>query len=195
MFDYVNLIYWLIALASLVAWARFATFLANDVSNNLIDQPELPWKLGTAAVFVLMLIMYIVPVPSFWVSFAVSALIAGGMIGAFWAVRVKTLGSKGHLFSGAIQSAVNVSKGMEERKNARQVQLTYLRHDNTPMPLPAQLLTTTCSRGSKAATKTALCPPSEWPMTPMREPSTSGSPCRRSTARMWFQTPFMVALA
>jgi general secretion pathway protein E len=25
---------------------------------------------------------------------------------------------------------------MEERKNARQVQLSYLRHDNTPMPLP-----------------------------------------------------------
>src|SRR5207249_4970017 len=86
MFDYVNLIYWLIALASLVAWARFATFMADDVSNNLIDQPELAWKLGAAGVFVLMLIMYIVPVPSFWVSFAVNALIAGGMIGAFWAV-------------------------------------------------------------------------------------------------------------
>jgi general secretion pathway protein E len=136
MFDYVNVIYWLIALASLVAWARFATFMADDVSNNLIDQPELAWKLAAAVVFVLMLIMYILPVPSFWISFFVNVLIAGGMIGAFWAVRVKTMGSKGHLFSGAIQSAVNVSRGMEERKNARQVQLTYLRHDNTPMPLP-----------------------------------------------------------
>ena len=51
-------------------------------------------------------------------------------------MRVKTLGPSGHLFSKAIQAAGNVSRGMEERKNARQVQLTYLRHDNTPMPLP-----------------------------------------------------------
>src|SRR6185295_18103870 len=101
MFDYVNLIEWLVALASLVAWARFATFLADDVSNNLIDQPELPWKLGAAGVFVLMLIVYLI-MPSFWVALPVNLLIAGGMIGAFWAVRVKTLGPKGHLFYGAI---------------------------------------------------------------------------------------------
>jgi type II secretory ATPase GspE/PulE/Tfp pilus assembly ATPase PilB-like protein len=136
MFDYVNVVYWLIALASLVAWARFATFMADDVSRNLIDQPELAWKLGAAGVFLLMFIVYLLPLPSFWVAVPINAVIAGGMIGAYWAVRVKTLGPSGHLFRGAIEAAGNVSKGFEERKNARQVQLTYLRHDNTPMPLP-----------------------------------------------------------
>jgi hypothetical protein len=38
-----------------------------------------------------------------------------------------------------------------------------------------QLDTTTRMRGSKAAVNMALWPPSEWPMQPMRSPSTSGS--------------------
>ncbi len=135
MFDYLNLIYWLLALASLVAWARFATFMCTDVTKNLVDQPELPWKLGSAGVFILMLLIYLV-MPSFWISLPVNFLIAGGVIGGFWYLRVKTLGPSGHLFSKAIQAAGNVSKGIEDRKNARQVQLTYLRHDNTLMSLP-----------------------------------------------------------
>lgn len=136
MFDYINVVYWLIALASLVAWARFAVFMADDVSRNLIDQSELLWKLGGAGAFLVMLVVYLLPLPSFWVGFAVNIVIAGGIIAAFWTVRVKTLGHKGHLFIGAIDAAGSVSTKMEERKNARQVQLTYLRHDNTPMPLP-----------------------------------------------------------
>ena len=48
MFDYVNIIFWVLALASLVAWARFATFMCADVTKNLVDQPELPWKLASA---------------------------------------------------------------------------------------------------------------------------------------------------
>jgi type II secretory ATPase GspE/PulE/Tfp pilus assembly ATPase PilB-like protein len=135
MFEYVNVIYWLIALASLIAWARFSTFMCADVTRNLVDQPELPWKIGSAGVFVLMLLFYLI-VPWFWLAFALNVLVAGGVIGAFWTMRVKTLGPSGHLFRKAIQAAGNVSRGMEERKNARQVQLTYLRHDNTPMPLP-----------------------------------------------------------
>jgi general secretion pathway protein E len=135
MFDFVNVIYWLLALASLVAWARFSVWMCDDVTRNLVDQPELPWKLGSAGIFVLMLLIFVV-MPSFWIALPINFVIAGGVIGGFWAVRVKALGPSGHLFSKAIQAAGNVSKGMEERKNARQVQLTYLRHDNTPMHLP-----------------------------------------------------------
>jgi general secretion pathway protein E len=135
MFDYINVIYWLIALASLVAWARFATFMCADVTRNLVDQPELPWKLGSAGVFLLMLLVYLL-MPSFWIALPANIVIAGGAVAYFWNIRVKTLGAAGHLFKGAIQAASNVSAGIQERKNARQVQLTYLRHDNTPMPLP-----------------------------------------------------------
>jgi hypothetical protein len=57
-----------------------------------------------------------------------------------------------------------------------------------------QLVTTALIRGSKAATNRELCPPSECPITPMRAGSTSGSAWSRSTARRWFQIPFIVAL-
>jgi type II secretory ATPase GspE/PulE/Tfp pilus assembly ATPase PilB-like protein len=134
MFDIATIIYWVIALASLVAWARFATFMCADVSRNLVDQPELPWKIGSAGVFVLMLVVWII-IP-FWIALPVNALFAGGAIAGFWYIRVKTLGPKGHLLGGVIEAAGQVSKGIEERRNARQVQLTYLRHDNTPMTLP-----------------------------------------------------------
>ncbi len=136
MFGYVNLIYWLIALAGLIAWIRFSVFMCDDITRNLVDQPELPWKLGSGGIFVLLLLVFLA-MPSFWIALPVNIVIAGGMIGAFWALRVKALGPAGHLFSGAIQAAGNVSRGMEERKNARQVQLTYLRHDGSAMPLPA----------------------------------------------------------
>ena len=135
MFDYVNVIYWLIALASLVAWARFATFMCEDVAKNLVEQPELPWKLGAAGVFLLLFIVYLI-MPSFWIAFPINVVIVGGAIGGYWALRVKTLGSSGHFFQGTIQAAEGMSKNIQERKNARQVQLTYLRHDNTAMPLP-----------------------------------------------------------
>jgi type II secretory ATPase GspE/PulE/Tfp pilus assembly ATPase PilB-like protein len=136
MFGYINLIYWLLALASLIAWVRFAVFMCDDVTRNLVDQPELPWKLGSAGVFAVMLLFFFL-MPSFWIALPINLVIAGGMIGAFWAIRVKALGPAGHLFKGAIQAAGNVSRGMEERKNARQVQLTYLRSDGSAIPLPS----------------------------------------------------------
>jgi type II secretory ATPase GspE/PulE/Tfp pilus assembly ATPase PilB-like protein len=134
MIEYANVIYWVIALASLIAWARFATFMCADVSQNLVDQPELPWKLGSAGIFLLMLVVYLIM--PFWAALPTNFVIAGGVVGIFWYLRVKTLGPAGHLFRKAIQAAGQVSKGIEEYKNARQVQLTYLRHDNTPMMLP-----------------------------------------------------------
>ncbi|HEY4329584.1 MAG TPA: ATPase, T2SS/T4P/T4SS family [Phycisphaerae bacterium] len=136
MFENVNVIYWLIALASLVAWARFATFMCEDVAKNLVEQPELPWKLGTGGIFLLLFLVFII-MPNFWIAFIVNFVIVGGAVGGYWALRVKTLGSAGHFFRGTIEAADSMSKNRQERRNARQVQLTYLRHDNSAMPLPS----------------------------------------------------------
>ena len=57
-----------------------------------------------------------------------------------------------------------------------------------------QLETRALIRGSKAEVNIVLCPPSEWPMQPMRSGSTSGSDWSRSMARMLFQTAFMLPL-
>ncbi len=136
MFDYLNLIYWLIALLALFAWARFATFVAHDVTDHFGDVPELPWKLGYAGVLVVMFGVFLL-LPSFWIALPVNAVIAGAAIAVFWWKRVQVLGPAGHLFAGTIASVSRASGRMEERKNARQVQLTYLLHNGSPMTLPA----------------------------------------------------------
>ena len=66
MFDYVNLIYWVLALASLIAWARFSTFVAADVTANLVDLPEIQWKLGMVGVLFVMLLVYLLMPSILW---------------------------------------------------------------------------------------------------------------------------------
>ncbi len=137
MFTYINLVYWLLALASLIAWARFCAFMSEDITKNLVDQPELPWKLGAAGVMLLMLVMYLV-MPSFWIALPVNAVIAGGMIAAFWVIREskRHWARRGICFAVRSRRQGRPSSRMEERKNSRQVQLSYVRHDNSAMPLP-----------------------------------------------------------
>jgi general secretion pathway protein E len=135
MFDYFNIVYWIIALASLIAFAKFATFVAEDVKKHLVDLPELPWQLSYIGVLLVMFIVFIT-MPSFWIALPVNAVIAGTAVGVFWWKRVQVLGPAGHLFSGAIASVASASTRREERRSARQVQLTYLRHNDSPMILP-----------------------------------------------------------
>src|SRR5271169_6000412 len=127
MFDYLNLVYWLVAFASLIGWARFSTFVVLDVKKNLVDLPELPWQLGMAGVLLVMFIVFIA-MPSFWVALPVNVVIGGGTVAFFWWKRVQILGPAGHLFKGALATVSSASNRMEERRSARQVQLTYLRH-------------------------------------------------------------------
>ncbi|HVT80612.1 MAG TPA: hypothetical protein VHM90_08140, partial [Phycisphaerae bacterium] len=82
MFGYINLIYWFLALAGLIAWIRFAVFMCDDITRNLVDQPELPWKLGSAGVFAVMFLIFLV-MPNFWISFPINLVIAGSVVGAF----------------------------------------------------------------------------------------------------------------
>ncbi|MCL2648351.1 MAG: Flp pilus assembly complex ATPase component TadA [Phycisphaerales bacterium] len=135
MFDYLNLVYWLIALASLLAWARFSTFVAGDVETVLVDQPELGWKLGTLGALLAMMMVWVV-MPSFWVALPVNVVIAGVVLGTYWFLRVKTLGPSGHLFRGALDTFTRATGTLENRRNANQVQLVYLRGDDQPLPLP-----------------------------------------------------------
>ena len=61
---------------------------------------------------------------------------AGGAIAAYWMIRVKTLGSKGHLFKGTLDTMARASNKLDERRSAKQVQLTYLRGNDEQVPLP-----------------------------------------------------------
>ncbi|HUO07721.1 MAG TPA: ATPase, T2SS/T4P/T4SS family [Phycisphaerae bacterium] len=135
MFDYFNVVYWLIAFASLIAWARFCTFVAEDVKVHLVDLPELPWQLSYLGILLVMFIVFIT-MPSFWIALPLNLVIAGTGVGIFWWKRVQILGPAGHLFKGALASVSSASSRMEERRSARQSQLTYLRHNDSPMILP-----------------------------------------------------------
>ncbi len=135
MFEFLNPIVWLIALASLIAWARFTTFISKDVDDNLRKQSPLMWRSLSLGILLLMFIVFVF-IPSFWLSFPLNILIAGGGVAGYWVVRVGELGKRGHLFKKAIDTASKASKKVEDRRIARQVMLTYLRHDDSPMPLP-----------------------------------------------------------
>lgn len=135
MFDYFNLVYWLIALGSLIAWANFATFVSRDVHEHLVNQPEMPWKAMGAGVLILMFLVYLL-MPSFWIALPLNFLMAGGGVGYYWYIRVKELGAKGHLFRRTIETARGASRRVEEHRVAKQVMLSYLKHDDSPMPLP-----------------------------------------------------------
>lgn len=131
---FINPIFWLIAVASCLAWARFATWVAEDVSR-LSRQSELLWRLVPSAVLVVMTLVW-VSMPSFWVALPVNFVLVAGVVGWYWAVRVGELGSKGHLFSKAIQGMEQASQRMGERRAQRQVSLSYMGSDDRPIPLP-----------------------------------------------------------
>jgi type II secretory ATPase GspE/PulE/Tfp pilus assembly ATPase PilB-like protein len=135
MFDYVNVIYWLIAFASLLAWARFATFVSADVSQNLVEEPEVPWRLGMIGGLLVMLLMYIL-MPNFWLALVANLVIAGGLIGFYQTKRVKALGPSGSLFSGTMKTLKSGREKAKEAAAAAQVQLTYLHKDDSPVQLP-----------------------------------------------------------
>ena len=134
-FEYLNLVYWVMAVAGLLAWARFASFVSRDVAT-MSTIPELLWRCIVVGVLLVMTFVFIL-MPSFWVSMPLNVLIAGGVVGWYWMLRVKELGKAGHLFQKTIRAAGKVSKGIEEKRASKQVQLRYLRPDDSPMPLPA----------------------------------------------------------
>lgn len=135
LFEYLNLVYWLIAVAGLLAWARFAAFVSRDVAT-LSTLPELMWRVIVLSALLVMTWVFIL-MPSFWVALPLNMMIGGGVVGWYWMMRVKELGSAGHLFQKTIRAAGKVSKGIEEKRSAKQVMLRYLRPDDSPMPLPS----------------------------------------------------------
>ena len=135
MFDYLNVVYWLVALLCLFGWARFATFVAADVDERL-RLPELPWKLGYTGILLVMFLVFVF-VPNFWIALAANFVVVASGVGVFWWKRVQLLGPSGHLFSKTLSSISRASGRMEERKNARQVQLHYQFSNGSAMTLPA----------------------------------------------------------
>jgi type II secretory ATPase GspE/PulE/Tfp pilus assembly ATPase PilB-like protein len=134
-FLYVNLVYWLIAVVGLLMFARFAVFVSKDVAT-LSTLPELLWRVLPLSVLFLMVFVFFL-LPYFFVGLFVNILLAGGVIGWYWMLRVKELGAAGHLFSGTIRAAKSVSSKRKDARAASQVELTYLRPDDSKMPLPS----------------------------------------------------------
>ena len=133
-FMYINVVWWLIAVAGMIAFARFAVFVSRDV-ETLSTVSELMWKiLPLSALFVMIFVFIFMPL--FFLSLIANALIAGGVIGLYWSARVKELGTAGHLFSKTINAARSVSAKRSAKRAAQQVDLVYLRRDDTRMTLP-----------------------------------------------------------
>ncbi len=136
MFDYVNILYWVIAAASLIVWARFSTFVADDVHRNLVHQNEIAWNLVVVGIALVMLVVW-VTMPIFWLALPVNLVIVGAFIGYYWKVRVEVLGPvEGHLLAGMMAGIKKSKAKSDMRRNATQAQLTYLRKNESQFPLP-----------------------------------------------------------
>ncbi|HVS70430.1 MAG TPA: ATPase, T2SS/T4P/T4SS family [Phycisphaerae bacterium] len=136
MFDYLNLIEWAVALASLVIWARFSTFVSEDVNKNLVKQKEVPWNLGVMGILLLMFVVW-VSMPSFWIALPLNLIIVGVFIAIYWKVRVEALGPvEGHLLKGFMASMNARREKSALKKNAAQAQLMYFRKNDQQFPLP-----------------------------------------------------------
>lgn len=131
----VNPIYWILALAGTLAWARFATFVGADVSERLRKQNELLWKTLPLGVLLVITWMWFL-LPSFWIALPVNLLLCGGVVAWYWMVRVEELGAKGHLLSTAMEALHKTRQGIDERRAARSVMLSYLNNNDRPVQLP-----------------------------------------------------------
>lgn len=134
LFAYLNPLYWLLAAGGLIGWTLFAAWVARDV-ENLRKTPELPWKiipLATLPVLVFLLLL----MPSFWLSLPVNLLVAGGVLGWYWKVRVDELGERGHLFREFTNRWRAFVDKLQHRSAASKLALGYFRLDDVPMPLP-----------------------------------------------------------
>ncbi len=132
---YINLFYWGIVVAGLMAWARFVLWVSDDVEKTLRKQSMLLWRavaVGSLAVLTLIWLL----IPSFWLALPMAVMIAGGVVAWYWMVRVAELGASGHLFAGTLKQAGDLTRKMDARRAAKQVTMTYLRNDDSPMPLP-----------------------------------------------------------
>jgi len=132
---YINPTCWVIVVAGLLAWVRFALWLAEDV-EKLRKQSLVLWR-AIAALSVGLLVVLWILIPMFWLALPVSLLVTGGIVAWYWHLRVAELGPAGHLFRGALGSVGRLSRGLDQRWKSRQVTLTYLRSDDAPLPLPA----------------------------------------------------------
>lgn len=132
---FVNPIYWLIAVLSTLAWARFATFVAHDVHDTLRKQNELLWKLLGLSVLLLMSFLWVL-LPSFWIALPVNLVVCGAVLGLYWMVRVGEMGPDGHLLAALISTMGRTSAQMSERRAARSVMLAYIGKDDKPIQLP-----------------------------------------------------------
>jgi general secretion pathway protein E len=137
MFDnlFINPIYWLIAVAGTLAWARFTVFVGSDVHDRLQKQNELLWKLLPLGILLVMTFLWVL-LPSFWLALPLNLLLCGGVVAWYWMIRVQELGPAGHLLSRAMMAMERTQKGMSERRAARAVMLTYIGQDEKPAPLP-----------------------------------------------------------
>ena len=134
-FLYINLVYWVLAITGLLIFARFAAFVSKDVAT-LRTLPELLWRILPLSAMFIMIFVFVL-LPYFFLGLFVNILIAGGIVAWYWMLRVKELGAAGHLFSRTIGAAKTVSAKHTAKRAASQVQLSYLRADDSKMPLPS----------------------------------------------------------
>jgi general secretion pathway protein E len=132
---YINLVYWVLAIATVIAWSRFILFISMDVRTNLRHASPLLWDaVGLGSIAGIILIWLVVPI--FWLAFPIIFLGVAGLVAWYWVIRVGELGAAGHLFGGAMRAAGKFSQRREEQRVGGDLGLKYLQNNENPLNIP-----------------------------------------------------------
>lgn len=131
---YVNIVWWVIAAAILVSWARLAVWMAKDVVY-LKTQSILRWQVILTG-SVLTLVMVWLFSGFWWLSLLLSIVLCGGLIFWYNFVRIAEMGANGSLFRRINDSARSITDKVDQAKTQRQISLNYLNRHDHPVALP-----------------------------------------------------------
>jgi type II secretory ATPase GspE/PulE/Tfp pilus assembly ATPase PilB-like protein len=135
MFDhiFVNPIYWVLAIAVVLCWARFAMFVSEDVKAFRTPQAEILWRSVVLGAFFLLIVVWMI-VPFFWIALPLDLVIFAGVF--FWYDTTRVANLKIHVFNALFQKVQSHNTKSNIKKAAQGVALGYLRKDDSPVQLP-----------------------------------------------------------
>jgi type II secretory ATPase GspE/PulE/Tfp pilus assembly ATPase PilB-like protein len=131
---YVNIVWWVIAAAILVSWARLAVWMAKDVVY-LKTQSILRWQAILAGSVLALVLLWLFG-GYWWLALPLSILLCGGLIFWYNTVRIAEMGPNGSLFRRINDSARNITEKVDQAKTQRQISLNYLNRHDQPVALP-----------------------------------------------------------
>ncbi len=129
---YVNPIFFVISVALILVWARWAAWMSKDVLM-LSSQSELMWRgIGLGSILFITLCWVLIPI--WWVGLALALVTICGVFFWYSNIRAKVMGGNANPFSSITEMFSKMSEASEKRKANKDIILQYLGKDGGNLP-------------------------------------------------------------